>query len=205
MKKGEQIICLLGSLIGWIGLILQIWLVFNNRTEPPYFIVFRLASFFTIVGGFCCTLFFSSKLLKSNLTKPRILSSFNVTIYAIIILIGYHLLLQDVWNPQGWQYVADRILHFILPILIIAYGLIYSKLDSSYWNTISNLFILPVVYFIYILIFGAITSQYPYPFFNVNETGYSSVLIFAVFLLIAIIVIATLYFYLLKFIISKRT
>jgi|GEM_PF-3510987 len=206
MKKGEQIICLLGCLIGWIGLIIQIGLVFNNRTEPPYFIAFRLASFFTIVGGFSCTLFFSSKLFKSNRksnSKPRILSSYNVTVYALIVLIGYHVLLQDIWNPQGWQYVADRILHFTLPILTIAYGLLYSKLESSYWNTISNLLILPVVYFIYVLIFGTITWQYPYPFFNVNVMGYSTVLIFATIVLIAILVTASI-FYLLKFITRKR-
>ena len=38
----------------------------------------------------------------------------------LLVGIGYHLLLRHVWNPQGMQWIADMLLHYVMPILFLS-------------------------------------------------------------------------------------
>ena len=46
--------------------------------------------------------------------------------YIAIVGIIYRLLLRQLWNPQGMQWVADVILHDVIPVGYVLYWLLFA-------------------------------------------------------------------------------
>ncbi|MNT39601.1 hypothetical protein D3C72_1758630 [compost metagenome] len=96
-----------------------------------------------------------------------------------IALVGlaYHLLLRQVWDPQGWQWVADVLLHYVMPILFCLYWL-WAAPDkhSLRWWTPLAASVYPLLYLAYALARGLWLGSYPYPFIDVNALGYATVI-----------------------------
>jgi hypothetical protein len=55
-------------------------------------------------------------------------------VYIAIVGIVYSLLLRHIWNPQGWQIVADVLLHDLIPLLYVAYWVIFVRKSSLLWK-----------------------------------------------------------------------
>lgn len=100
-----------------------------------------------------------------------------VATYIVIVGVVYTLLLRHLWNPQGLQLVADRLLHDAIPLLYVMYWLVFMPKGSI--RTVDPLLwlIYPLLYFGYILVRGATSGAYPYPFVDVARLGYREVLI----------------------------
>jgi hypothetical protein len=50
-------------------------------------------------------------------TQPSVRSA--ILVYIIVVAVIYHYLLATLWNPQGWQFVADTIEHVVAPALYV--------------------------------------------------------------------------------------
>ena len=44
------------------------------------------------------------------------------TIWITVTSLGYHFLLSRLYNPEGWQAVANHLLHYITPLGMIIYS-----------------------------------------------------------------------------------
>jgi hypothetical protein len=51
--------------------------------------------------------------LGAFFTRPSV----RILTYIIIVAVIYHYLLAKLWNPQGWQLLADTIEHVVTPAL----------------------------------------------------------------------------------------
>lgn len=168
-------------LLGWFALISQFYLILQNGTGTVTEIIIRYFSFFTIltnlIVALCSTvlLFKPKSGLGDFFSKPSTLTA--ITVYITIVGLVYNVILRFLWQPQGLQYITDELLHTVIPLLFILVWFLYvPKKDLKYKNAFAWL-AYPLVYVVYIAIRGEITGEYPYPFIDVGQLGYSKVLI----------------------------
>ncbi len=103
----------------------------------------------------------------------------------VFVGLAYHLLLRNVWNPQGLNLIANDVLHYVTPILFLAYWWFYFPKGALRWRFPLIWGLYPTVYLIYALARGAIIGSYPYGFIDPSAIGYQRTMINAVGLLIA--------------------
>lgn len=101
---------------------------------------------------------------------------------ALLLAIGlvgivYHLLLAGSWQPQGWQWVADWLLHTVIPLLVLADWLAFSRKDTLSFRALPFYFAWPLAYSAYILLRAPFDGFYPYPFLDVTALGYPAALL----------------------------
>lgn len=94
----------------------------------------------------------------------------------LVVGLGYHLLLRNVWDPQGWQKLADVALHYAVPLTALVWWLALpprARIDTSAplrWLA------WPLAYSVYALIRGELIGSYPYYFIDVGTLGWPRVL-----------------------------
>lgn len=108
-----------------------------------------------------------------------------VTASIAFVGIAYFVLLRHVWNPQGLQLLADVVMHYIVPALVVIYSVMALRRAPLRWTSPLWWSLYPVGYFAYVLVRGALMGRYPYHFIDVSQLGYALVLRNAIVLLAA--------------------
>lgn len=181
-----------GALLGWFGLAIQLYLMLVQSPGGPLAMlgtVVTYLSFFTILTNLLVALVFTAVALHGGAGRWQFFARPSVqacaAAYITIVGIVYRLLLRHLWNPHGAQWVADVLLHDLIPIGYVAYWLLFAPRTGLRWKDAAAWLVYPAVYLVYILTRGAVTGLYPYPFVDVNVLGYAGVLAHAaVFLLV---------------------
>jgi len=177
------------AVIGWFALGLQFYVMLVDPALADWTlaqITAKFLSFFTILTNLLVVLSLTVCLLmpQSGLgkffTRPTVKSA--IAFYIAIVGIVYNLVLRQLWNPEGFQFVADVILHTAIPIMYVVYWFIFVPKGELNWKNPISWLIYPLIYLPYTLIQGALTNQYPYPFLDVSRLGYINVLFNAVML-----------------------
>lgn len=184
---------------GWFALILQLYLLIGS--DSPLSVLTRIVnffSFFTILGNLLVALSLSVCLLYPG---SRMAGFFSrevpaIALYILFVGLGYNVLLRHVWDPQGWQKVADELLHLVIPLMYAIYWLAFVPKNKLPWSAIWPWMIFPLAYLAYSLVRGAITGLYPYYFIDAGKLGYPTALkyiavLVAAFFIIAICIVAT--------------
>jgi hypothetical protein len=93
-----------------------------------------------------------------------------------MILVGatYSLLLRETWNPQGWQKLADALLHDVLPVLMLLFWLLRPHGGLGVRDVTAAL-VLPLGFCVYAFARGAMDGWYPYLFIDVGALGVARV------------------------------
>jgi hypothetical protein len=187
-----RISALVGALLGWFALLLQLYLMLVQSPGGARAMagtVITYFSFFTILTNFLVALVFTATVFSSEpgwgqfFRRPSVQAG--SAAYIAIVGITYRLLLRQLWNPQGMQWVADIILHDIIPVGYVLYWLLFAPRMELRWKDALGWLVYPAVYAVYVLARGAVSGLYPYPFMDVNVLGYGGVLVHAaVFLLV---------------------
>jgi len=99
-----------------------------------------------------------------------------IVAYIIVVGLVYHLMLRNLYNPQGWRLACVIILHYVIPPLFIIDWLAFVQKRDLSWKILFGALALPVLYVAWTLVHGAFTGFYPYPFINVARFGYAQVL-----------------------------
>ncbi|MEO5947891.1 MAG: Pr6Pr family membrane protein, partial [Chitinophagaceae bacterium] len=123
-------------------------------------------------------------------SKPTTQSA--IGLYIVIVGIVYSVALRKIWNPEGLQLIADRLLHDLIPLLYLIYWLLFTPKKVLQWKHIGSWVIFPAIYLIYSLARGAVVNWYPYYFINAQELGYGKVAITALLVLAAFILLGLL-------------
>jgi hypothetical protein len=97
----------------------------------------------------------------------------------LILLAGvvHFFWLRPLLDLHGWDLVADRSLHMVVPVLTVAGWLVFGPRDRVSTADLLRFLVLPVGWLAYTLVRGAVVSWYPYPFIDVGEHGYAVVLL----------------------------
>jgi hypothetical protein len=191
-----RIAAAVGALLGWFALVLQLYLMLAQspaRAAAMAGTVITYFSFFTILTNILVALVFTATVLSSGtggppagwgqfFCRPSVQAA--IAGYIAIVGIVYRLLLRQLWNPQGAQWVADVILHDVIPVGYVLYWLLFAPKIGLRWKDAVAGLIYPGVYLLYVLARGAVSGLYPYPFVDVNVLGYAGVLARAAVLLL---------------------
>ena len=184
--------------IGWIALILQLYLIINNRTASIPETLLRYFGFFTILTNILVAVSLTMVYLKGIsenghfLTRPKTLTA--TAVYITIVGLIYNIILRFQWAPQGLAKLVDELLHSVIPVLFIFFWIKFVPKQSIQWKSILSWLIYPLVYLGYTLLRGSFAAWYPYPFINVTELGgYSKVLMNSTMVTVAFLVIAVFF------------
>lgn len=196
--KKPWVVIAVGALLAWVAVLLQLYLILQNRTNSVTETLFRFFTFFTILSNILVALCFTASLRQVRYQQAffaRASVQSAVAVYIIVVGVVYNLVLRFLWAPQGLQRVVDELLHTIIPVYYFIYWLLYVPKTKLRWKNIFPWLIFPACYLAVILVRGAYTGYYPYPFLEVTKLGYTKVFfsatyILAAFLLFSIIIIA---------------
>ena len=176
-----RIYAAVGALLGWFALALQLYLMLVQSPGPAMLgTVIIYFSFFTILTNFLTALVLTAVAFGPETGWGQWFRSPSVqagtAVYIAIVGIIYQLLLRKLWNPQGAQWVADVLLHSIIPFGYVLYWLLFAPRTGLNWKNAVAWLTYPAVYLVYTLARGAVSGLYPYPFVDVNVLGYGGVL-----------------------------
>jgi hypothetical protein len=186
---GARVVAIVGALIGAIGLLLQFWLLYADMTQngaSPLEATWRYFAYFTILTNTFVTLVMARAALRpeshSGLNAPRV--ELMAVTSILFVCIVYNLLLAARWDPQGWQKVADVIVHNVVPILFAAFWFLRPH-GALTWRDAAFAALWPLAYAIYGLGRGAVDHFYPYFFMDPTAISYAQIALNLVGLVVA--------------------
>lgn len=186
------------AITAWFALALQLYLMLNRAPSIGlsttnavinFFSYFTILSNLLVAKSLTSSLLLPSSLLGNFFSKVSVQSS--IAVYIFIVGLVYNLVLRSLWNPEGWQLLADNLLHVAVPLLYVLFWLIFTPKKVLRWKNIFPWLIFPAVYLVYSLLRGAATGWYPYPFINADKLGYGKTAVNSLLVLVAIIVVGT--------------
>jgi hypothetical protein len=88
----------------------------------------------------------------------------------LVVALIYHLILADLWAPQGLAWWADQGLHSGVPLAMLVWWLTFADMRISP-RDVPKWLVWPLAYAGYALIRGAATGFWPYPFLDAATLG----------------------------------
>ena len=118
------------ALVGWFALALQLYLILVQspaRGVAMVGTVITYFSFFTILTNILVALVLTAAAsgLRGGWAE-RVASPSRqaaTAVYITVVGLAYQLLLRKLWNPQGAQWLADVLLHSVMPLGYVVYWL----------------------------------------------------------------------------------
>jgi hypothetical protein len=191
----------LAALGGWVGLALQQYIIFYYRWVDGASLLPGLVNFFSFFTVLTNTLV-AVVLTHAWVQRPTAASRFflgpvvssGIAVSIVVVSLAYSLLLRHMWQPAGVQFLADELLHDVMPLVFVVYWWWCVPKGSLRLKHIGLWVIYPLVYFAYALLRGYVWGLYQYPFINVDTLGYPQVFInaggiLAGFVLVALVVV----------------
>ena len=198
------------AVIGWASLILQFVLQMTNPIVPEpttlerfvrFFSYFTITTNIIVAATLTAIAFFPETRFGRFSSKPATQAA--VASYITIVGVVYSLFLRSVWDPAGWQAVADHALHDVIPLLTVLYWFVFAPKAGIVLRDVAKWLIYPIVYVAYSLVRGAFVDWYPYWFVDVTQFGYPKSLAHTGFVLIAFAVVGFIYLGLAKLLSGK--
>lgn len=189
---------LLLALLAWSAVLLQLWLSLRlvhgqGKSAAQGLLVFF--GYFTVLTNIFVALAATAGTRRRIRDRPRGLYGIGMvgcaTTGIILVGLGYHLLLREIWDPQGLQKLADVLLHYAVPLGAVLHWFVYPHVERLSWRAPLAWCAYPLAYFVYALARGAILHSYPYPFIDVGALGYGRAIANALLLLVVFMVVGT--------------
>lgn len=187
------------AVLGWAGLTIQLYLIFFARLSIGASLLGGLVSFFSyftiltntlVATVLTCAVAERESAARRWFLQPWVNSGIAVSI--AVVGLAYSILLRHLWHPEGWQFVADELLHDVMPLLFLGYWwYCVPKGTLRLWH-LPLWLIYPLVYFIYALLRGHLLGAYAYPFIDVAVLGYPQVLANAGGILVGFVLVGLL-------------
>lgn len=187
---------LVAACLGWAGLVIQLYLIFLGRWADQASLLgglVRFFSFFTVLTNtlvavaLTCALSHRHSAGHRFFRHPVVCAGIAVSI--VLVGIAYNVLLRHLWQPHGWQRVADELLHDVLPVMFALYWWLYVPKGLLRLKHVALWTLYPVVYFAYVLLRGDVIGDYMYPFIDIGTIGYRAAFINAGGVLLGFVVI----------------
>lgn len=185
------------ALAGWAGLAIQQYLIFYSRWESGASLLGGLInffSFFTVLTNTLAVVVLSyAQVSRDSAAKRFFLApviSSGIAVSILVVGLAYNLLLRHLWQPEGFQFIADELLHDVMPVLFFIYWWRCVPKGDLRLKHIGGWVIYPLVYFAYALLRGDLLGQYQYPFIDVSTLGYPQVFVNAGGILMGFVLIA---------------
>lgn len=178
----QQAYRMAAAAIGWFALGLQYVLIVKYKTDGDLIAAaIRFVSFFTLLSNVLVALAMTLPWLAPETRLGRFFLAPGVRtailLYIVIVAAIYHVLLRKLYDPQGWDLVADTIEHIVAPTLYVIDWFLFVPKGTLKFRSAFVWLAFPIGYAAYTLIHGALTGFYPYPFIDESELGYDKMLL----------------------------
>jgi hypothetical protein len=190
----------IAATIGWFALGLQYWLLMTGDIGPgPLGRTVNFFSYFTILINIMAALALTLPWLAPRSAAGRFFGAptvrTGIATYIIVVGTTYFLILRHLWAPQGWAFVADASLHYLMPVLFVLDWLLFVPKGTLRFKDALAWIPFPLAYMLWTFVYGALSGFYPYPFVDVSKLGYGRVTanalgLFAGFLALGLVMIA---------------
>lgn len=189
-------ISVLMFILCWFTVILQLVLIIINRQASIVETLIRYFTFFTILSNILVAFVFTAESLQSNLLKFFARSNTQVAIAVYIFVVGfvYNTILRFIWQPKGWDKVADELLHLVIPIVYILFWYFKFSKQTINYKSIFGWLLFPMIYIIVVMIRGYFSNYYPYPFLNVSDLGFAKVLYNAIYMTLFFVIVSYVFY-----------
>ena len=165
--------------VAWPALLLQYWLMFWSAS--PGVVTVRFFSYFTILSNVLVALVAAAAATGGNwkplrgLRRPAVrgLAALCIAVTCLV----YATVLQGQWHPLGPQLVADRALHYVVPVLYLAWWVFLLPHGELAWRDAARWLLFPFAFCLWTFARGSVVHEYPYPFMDVDRLGYPAVLL----------------------------
>ena len=181
----KQRLFTLMALLGWGGLAIQLYLILLGRWMSDASLLGGLVNYFSFFTILTNTLAAAVLTCAADHREPTKCQAFfmqpwvssGIAVSIIVVGAAYSLLLRQLWQPEGWQWLANELLHDVMPVLFALYWWFYVPKGVLRVSHIGLWMLYPVLYFAYILLRGHLLGVYPYPFIDVEKLGYGQAFI----------------------------
>jgi hypothetical protein len=187
------------ALLTWFAVLLQFCISINSAIQDGRGFGSGLVSFlgfFTILTNILVCVSLTMPLIAPKSSTGRFFARSEVIagVATSIVFVGlaYYFLLSNLFHPQGPQWLANALLHYVIPTLYLFYWWFTTSKRALRFAHAVIWGAYPTLYLVYALIRGRIIGSYPYGFIDVGRIGYEKTLINGVGLLIAFIAIGLL-------------
>ncbi len=187
----------IGLLLGAAALLLQFAITIPARLAAGDTLFGALVfffSFFTILTNLTLVLIYASELWpRQGLSWFRRPVTRGMTV-ALIVLVAlfYHFLLAATWAPQGLAKVADVGLHYVTPVVYVAWWVLFMHHGVLRWAAIPAMLLPPTIYLVYVMARGALIGAYPYAILEANRIGYDGVALNVLMVLVGLTALCVL-------------
>lgn len=185
--------------LAWLALALQLALLLATQATvgrgSTYAVLLYLGFFTILTNGFCAAVLTAYTLrppprAPNLFCRPWVMTS----AAASIAIVGavYFLVLRHAWEPAGLQRVVDIALHYIVPLLFLAFWWAAVRRGFLRWADLTRMLLYPLLYLVYVFVRGALTGLYPYFFIDVHDIGYGAAMRNALGMLLAYVAVSAL-------------
>lgn len=151
--------------------------------------VFNVFAYFTVQSNLL--LGATSLLLALREDRPSLLFRtlrLNGVLGIAVTGIVYHLVLADLDDLSGAAWVANLLLHTVAPLVGVLGWLVFGPHGRTDERVAAWSVVFPLLWLVFTLVRGEFVGFYPYPFVDVGEHGYPTVLLNC--LLVAVLFLA---------------
>lgn len=175
----------LTAVVTIFAIIFQLWLALDgHRTlvtegQPnTQTTLVRFFSYFTILSNLLVAITTTTLALGRDRDSRlwRVLRADAVVGIALTALVHWFFL-RPLLDLHGSDYLADKLLHIVVPLLALIGWLAFGPRDRIRTTDLLPSAIYPAVYMAWTLVHGAASDWYPYPFTDVGDLGYPQVLL----------------------------
>lgn len=172
------------AVLGWTGLAIQMYLVLWARWQEQASLIGGLVNlfcFFTVLSNtLVATVLTHAAFGRESRARRWFLSpavSSCIATSIVLVALAYSVLLRHLWHPEGWQWLADELLHDVMPLVFAVYWWReVPKGQLRVWH-LAAWALYPAGYFALVLLRGHEIGVYPYPFVDVAQLGYGQAML----------------------------
>jgi len=104
----------------------------------------------------------------------RLTSLVAITVTGVV----YHSVLAGLVELSGWGYLADLLVHTVVPVLAVLGWVLFGPRGRTGWRVVLLSAVFPVLWLVFTLVRGPLVGGFwPYPFVDVDQLGWSQVLL----------------------------
>ncbi len=161
----------LAALVLQLVLVVQGARVLDEQSRPDLGTrLVRFFSYFTVQANLLVLVVSAAVARGVDIMKPAWQAVRLGTLTGIIVTGVVHwVLLRPLLDLSGGDYVADKLLHVVVPLATVVVWLAVGPHGLGRWIRVAQALIWPALWAVYTLVRGATTEWWPYPFIDADE------------------------------------
>jgi len=167
VERGARMAAGITAAVAWVALALQYWLIVDKIGIGPG--LWRFLGYFTILTNIGMAIVATGVAVgcpRIGGPRARLLAATSI----VVVGLTYSIALRAIWNPIGWQKVADFALHDATPLMFMIVW-IWAPNGSLGRRDFGWALVPPLLYAAYAMARGAKDGWYAYWFLDPSQQG----------------------------------